>query len=46
MSLEGRCCSVWVVIFETGRALEFAVFEDGRAINDGASHPELLITKA
>ena len=43
MSLEGRCRAVWVVIFETGRALGFARFEGGRAINDGAIHPELLI---
>ncbi len=36
MSLEGRCRAVWVVIFETGRALPFVMFERGRAINDGA----------
>ncbi len=42
MSLEGRCRAGWVIIFETGRALEFAMFEGGRAINDGAIHPELL----
>lgn len=42
MSLEGRCRAVWVVIFETGRALEFAMFEGERAINDGAIQPELL----
>ena len=34
---------MWVVIFETGRGLEFVMFEGGRAINDGAIHPELLI---
>ena len=33
---------MWVVIFETGRVLGFAMFEGGRAINDGAIHPELL----
>ncbi len=33
---------MWVVIFETGRALAFVMFEGGRAINDGAIHPELL----
>ncbi len=33
---------MWVVIFETGRVLEFAMFEGGRAINDGAIHPELF----
>ena len=32
-----------VVIFETGRVLAFVMFEAGRAINDGAIHPELLI---
>jgi len=37
---------VWVVIFETGRALAFAMFEGGRAINNGALHPELLIPNA
>jgi hypothetical protein len=42
MSLEGRCRAVWVVILETGRVLGFAMFEGGRAINDGAIHPELL----
>jgi hypothetical protein len=42
MSLEGRCRAVWVVIFETGRVLGFAMFEGGRAINDGAIHAELL----
>ena len=42
MSLEGRCRAVWVVTFETGRVLGFAMFEGGRAINDGAIHPELL----
>ena len=34
---------MWVVIFETGRVLAFVKFEAGRAINDGAIHPELLI---
>jgi hypothetical protein len=43
MSLEERCRAVWVVIFETGRALAFVMLEGGRAINDGAMHPELLI---
>ena len=37
---------MWVVIFETGRVLAFVMFEAGRAINDGAIHPELLIPKA
>jgi hypothetical protein len=41
MSPEGRCRAVWLVIFETGRALAFAMFEPGRAINDGAIHTEL-----
>ena len=41
MSLDGRCRAVWVVIFETGRALTFAIFEGGRAINDGAIRTEL-----
>jgi hypothetical protein len=36
---------VWVVIFETGRALAFVMFGGGRAINDGAVHPESLIPK-
>jgi len=45
MSLEGRCRAVWVVIFETGRVLAFVMFEAGRAIYDGAIHPELLIPK-
>jgi hypothetical protein len=45
MSLEGRRRAVWVVIFETGRVLGSAMFEGGRAINDGAIHPELLIPK-
>ena len=43
MSLEGRCRSVWALIFETGRALAFVMFEAGRAIDGGAIHPELLI---
>ena len=34
---------MWVVIFETGRALAFVMFEGGRAINGGAIHLELLI---
>jgi hypothetical protein len=41
MSLEGRSRALWLVIFETGRALAFAMFEGGRAINDGAIHIEL-----
>ena len=36
---------MWVVIFETGRALGFVMFEGGRAINDGAIHPESLMPK-
>ena len=46
MSLGGRCRAVWVIIFETGRALAFVMFEGGWAINLGAIHPELLIPTA
>jgi hypothetical protein len=36
---------VWVVVFETGRALAFVVSEGGRAINNSVIHPEWLIPK-
>jgi hypothetical protein len=42
MSLEGRCSAVWVVIFETGRALAFVMFERVRAINDVSVGVSLL----
>jgi hypothetical protein len=44
--LKGRCSAMCVVVFETGRALAFVMFEGGRAINDGAVHPALLIPNA
>jgi hypothetical protein len=36
---------VWVVIFGTGGAVAFGMFEGGRSINDSAMHPESSIPK-
>ncbi len=43
--LGERCRAVSVVNIETGRVVAFVKLKDGRAINDGAIHPELLIPK-
>ena len=43
--LGERCRAVSVVNIETGRVVAFVKLKEGRAINDGAIHPDLLIPK-
>ena len=42
---RGRCRAVWVIKIEPGLVVACVIFEDGRAIKQGAIHPKSLIPK-
>jgi hypothetical protein len=43
--IEERCRAVWVINIEPGLVVACVIFEDGRAIKQGAIHPKSLIPK-